>query len=268
METLPVQKPNLNSRRRLWRYYWDLVTTLVWREVRLRYRRSVLGIIWSMINPLLILVILSFVFQKVVPLNIANYPAYVFCGLISWNWFSACITSANNIILNNADLVKKPHFATETLVLISVGANMVNYLLTLPILFGLMLIDNIHLSWSLLFLPLIIALQFVFTTGIGMILAALNVYFRDTEHLATVALLLWFYITPIFYQSEGVPPEYAWVFNINPMAQLVKSYRQVTLGGSLPDAAGLGWTVLLTVVVGLIGYFIFRNIKHSFVEEL
>ena len=257
-----------NSRTRKWHYYWDLITTLIMRDVQLRYRRSALGIIWSMINPLLVLLILSFVFQRVVPLNVANYPAYVFCGLIAWNWFSSSVLGANNIILGNADLVRMPHFATETLALINVGSNMVNYLLTLPILFGLMLIDNIGLNWSLLWLPLLLLLQFILTTGVVMLVSALNVYFRDVEHFTTVGIMLWFYLTPIFYQIEGMPAEYRWAFDFNPMAQLIRNYRQITLGGSAPDYGGLAWTAFLAILIGTIGFFFFRSVKHSFVEEL
>ncbi len=265
-DTTPPLKAK--NRGRVWRYYWDLISTLVLRDVQLRYRRSILGILWSLVNPLLMLVILSFVFQKVVPLGVANYPAYVFCGLIAWNWFGASILASNNVIMNNADLVRKPHFATETLVLINVGTNLVNYLITLPILIGLLLVDNIGLNWSLLFLPLIMLLQFILTTGLGLLVAALNVYFRDTEHLVTVAILLWFYITPIFYKSDGVPKEFAWIFDINPMAQLVAAYRQITLGGSAPDFLALLWVSFLALAIGAIGFIFFRNVKHSFVEEL
>lgn len=260
--------PRNNSRKRQWRYYWDLISTLVMRDVQLRYRRSALGILWSVLNPLLMLIILSFIFQQVVPLGVPNYPAYVFCGLIAWNWFSTSILASNNIILNNADLVRKPYFATETLVLINVGSNMVNYLLTIPLLLGLMLIDNLQLGWSLLFLPLIMLLQFILTTGVGMLIAALNVYFRDIEHLTTIAVTLWFYVTPVFYKSEGVSKDLAWIFDINPMAQLLKSYRQITLGNAAPDLGGLAWAALLALVIGAIGFFFFRSVKHSFVEEI
>ena len=265
----PISNASRRSeRQRKWRYYWDLISTLVMRDVQLRYRRSALGILWSVLNPLLMLIILSFIFQQVVPLGVANYPAYVFCGLIAWNWFSSSILASNNIIINNADLVRKPYFATETLVLINVGSNMVNYLLTLPLLLGLMIIDNLPLGWSLLFLPLIMLLQFILTTGVGMLIASLNVYFRDIEHLATIGITLWFYITPVFYKSEGAPKDLAWIFDINPMAQLLKSYRQVTLGNSAPDLAGLAWAAFLAVVIGAIGFFFFRSVKHSFVEEI
>lgn len=257
-----------NNRGRTIRYYWDLISTLVMRDVQLRYRRSALGIIWSLINPLLVLLILSFVFQRVVPLGIPNFPAYVFCGLIAWNWFSGSVLSATNLINLNADLVRTPHFATETLALINVGTNMVNYLLTLPILFGLLLWDNLPLGWSLLFLPVLMLLQFILTCGVSMLVAALNVYFRDVEHLSSVAIMLWFYITPIFYQSSGVPAEYRWVFDFNPMAQLLKAYRQITLNNSAPDLIGLGWVALMAVVIGAAGYFFFRKVKHSFIEEL
>lgn len=269
--SVQTSQPNLTrqqARRRLWRYYWDLISTLVMRDVQLKYRRSVLGIVWSVLNPLMMLIILSFIFEQVVPLGVANYPAYVFCGLIAWNWFSTSLLASNNLILGNADLVRKPYFATETLALINVGANMVNYILTLPVLFGLLLIDNLQLGWALLFLPLIMLVQFLLASGVSLLIAALNVYFRDIEHLTTIGVTLWFYVTPIFYRSDGVPKDLSWVFDFNPMAQIIRAYRQITLYNSPPDFAGLGWAAFLALLIGVIGFIFFRSVKHSFVEEI
>ncbi len=254
--------------RRKIRQYWDMITNLIWRDVQIRYRRSVLGILWSFINPLLFLLILNFVFQQVLPLKIPNYATYLFCGLLAWNWFSTTIQGANYIILSNRDLVRKPRFATETLVLVNVTAQLVNYVLTLPVLFGLLLISGIGLHWSVLWLPVIILVQFLFTLGLAFLLAALNVYLRDMEYLSSLGILLWFYLTPVFYDPKGIAPDLAWVFEVNPMAQLMINYRAILIYNSAPDFANLGKTALVAGFICLLGWLIFRKIKYGFVDEL
>jgi lipopolysaccharide transport system permease protein len=248
-------------------YYRDLLTDLVQRDIRLQYRRSKLGILWAQINPLLTLIIFSFVFQKIVPLNIPNYPSYVFIGLLTWSWFSSSVGTSPYRLLQSRDLVRKPKFSTEIIVAVSITSNLVTLLLSFPILFGLLIINGLIPNWTLLFLPLVLAIQFFFTLGLALLLSATNVYFRDVVHIVGVLVSVWFYITPIFYLIPD-NSEYSFITIFNPMAQLIDSYRKILLYGQPPNLLALLISGGVAAIVCLIGFSIFRNLKYGFVDEL
>ncbi|HEX2914183.1 MAG TPA: ABC transporter permease [Chloroflexia bacterium] len=249
-------------------YNWDLISNLVQRDIKLHYQRSFFGILWSQINPLISVIIFTIVFQKIVPLNIPNYPAYVFSGLLAWNWFSNSLNQANFSLTSSRDLVRKPNFATEMIVVVSVSSNLVNYLLSMPVLFGLLIINNVPFTLTLFFLPVVIAIEFFFTLGLALIISAANVFFRDVMHITAVVTGIWFYITPVFYRTAGTPNDFEFLYSLNPMNHLIQAYRQVLLYGQLPDLttlAGLAAMALLTFGIGL---FFFQRLKYDFVDAL
>lgn len=248
-------------------YKRDLLLNLVQRDIKLHYRRSILGILWAQINPLLSLLIFSFVFQTIVPLNIPNYTAYVFTGLLAWNWFSAALNGANYSLINSRDLVRKPQFQTEMIVAASVATNLVNYLLALPVLLGLLLINGLIPNWTIVFLPLLLAIQYVFTMGLALLISATNVFFRDVLHIVAVLTSVWFYLTPVFY-SVASRSEYEWVINLNPLYHFLVAYRQIFIAGKPPDLTLLAFLMLLAVAVYILGYSIFHRLKYNFVDEL
>lgn len=249
-------------------YYRDLLANLIVREVSLRYRRSVLGVLWSLINPLLSMLIFVFVFQGVFKIIVPNYPVYVFSGQLAWNWFSASLSAATFTLFQGRDLVRKPAFPTEVLVLVTVSSNLVNYLLALPILFVLMLATGVHIDASLLLLPPILALQFLFTAGLCFFLSVLNVYFRDVEHLVAIGVGLWFYVTPIFYKPADNAPAYQAILALNPMAQLTLAYRGVFLTHQFPEASSLVRVTLIAIGSFVLGLLFFRRYKAGIVDEL
>jgi lipopolysaccharide transport system permease protein len=248
-------------------YKRDLLWNLVQRDIKLNYRRSLLGILWAQINPLLSLLIFSFVFQTIVPLNIPNYTAYVFTGLLAWTWFSASLNGANYIILNSRDLVRKPNFQTEMIVAASVATNMVNYLLALPVLIGLLLINDLVPNWTILYWPLLMAIQYVFTLGLALLISSTNVFFRDVLHIVAVVTAVWFYITPVFYAVNS-RSGYEWIINLNPLTHFMAAYRRVLMDRQAPDLSQLALLGFLAVVAFGVGYFIFQRLKHAFVDEL
>lgn len=257
-----------SNRLRTLIYNWDLVFNLIQRDIKIHYRRSVLGILWTQINPLLSLIIFSFVFQQVVPLNIPNYPAYVFTALLVWNWFSSSLLLSSYSLANSRDLVRKPQFATEMIVVVSIGANFVNFLLSTPILIGLLLFNNLIPNWTLVFLPLLLVIQFAFTLGLALIISASNVFFHDVMHIANVLVTGWFYITPIFYRPLANRHDFDFLYSLNPMNLLITAYRDVLLRGEVPN---LGTLLILVVVAPLtlaLGMFFFQRVKYSFVDML
>ena len=249
-------------------YLWDLLSALVGREIQLRYRGSALGILWSLINPLLSLLIFVFLFQGVLRIKVPYYPVYVFSGLLAWNWFSSSLTSGAYVLFTNRDLVRTPSFPIEVLVLTSVSSNLVSYILALPILIGLILVSGVPLSLMLVALPLVLFVQFLFTAGICFVISVLNVYFRDVEHLVAVAVSVWFYLTPVFYKTAGVTQHYSVIFALNPMAQFVATYRDIFLTHQWPDPLSFIRLFAISGVVFVSGLLLFRHWKVDVVDEI
>jgi lipopolysaccharide transport system permease protein len=255
------------ERRKLvqWR---DLLLNLVSRDLKMRYKRSVLGNLWSMLNPLFLLVIYMFLFQQVLKLDIPNYPLFLFCAILPWNWFSTTITQATRAVIDNRDLVRKPYFPTEVLPIVTTLASLVNYLFALPILLVFLLLFRIHLSMALLALPLLLAVQFLLSTGLAFVIATSNVYFRDVQHLVGIVMVFWFYLTPVFYDSAAVPQRFRLAYELNPMAHLINAYRDVFLYARLPDGFSLAALLLISTIAFVVGYNVFVRHRHTFVEEL
>ncbi|MGL5059730.1 MAG: ABC transporter permease [Microcoleus sp.] len=249
-------------------HFFDLLRELVDRDMKLLYKRSALGIAWTLINPLLQLAVFSFVFRSVIPINIPKYSSFAFSGLLIWTWSQTALFQATALITSNLTLIRQPNFPTAILPVVTTTTGLVHFLLALPVLIIFLAIDGVQPSAVLLLLPLLILIQFVLTVSLAYPLAALNVTFRDTQHTLGVLLQMLFYLTPIFYDLNSVPKEYQIFYQLNPMVPLIEAYRAVLLKGMQPD-----WTALLivsAVVAALlpIGLGIFRRQSDRFVEEL
>jgi lipopolysaccharide transport system permease protein len=249
-------------------YAWDLLFALVMRDMKLRYRRSILGIIWTLATPLAQMLVFTFLFHRVVPLNIPNYPVFVFSGLLAWTWFQTSTTMAAAAITGNRELIGQPGFPPTVLPAVTVASNLTHFLLELPILFAFLLLGGERPTAALLVLPLVIAIQYVFSLAIAYPIAAFNVAFRDTQHVATLVLLLLFYLTPVFYDVQAVPAVYRPIYDLNPLALLIGAYRAILLHGELPDlTALLAFGVIATALLCL-GHAIFRRASVRFIEEV
>lgn len=249
-------------------YNFDLICHLVRRDFSLRYKRSVLGVLWSLMQPLAQLMVLVFLFEKVVPLNIDAYPVFVFSALLPWTWFSACLSSAGGLFVGNRDIVRRPNFIPANLVIINTLSNLITFLLALPILFAMLVLYGKTLTLYLLYLPLLMLLQGIFVAGLGLIIATLNVFYRDVQYVIGVALMLLFYMTPVFYQSQTVSKGYRTLYVLNPIAVLIESYRAIFFYGTAPE-----WSALLLVgVAGLVvcgmSYLIYRLFLHRVFDTI
>lgn len=249
------------------RYSWDLVIHLVGREFRLRYRRAVLGWLWAVGSPLARLAILTYVFTRVLPLGIDNYPVFAFTGLIAWQWFAGGITSATTSAVDRRDLLFRPGLPRPTVPIVSVLADGLDYIAALPVLFVFLLAgDGIPLS--ALALPVVLFVQFLLTVGLGFALCTANVYVRDVNLFVGLATLLGWYLTPVFYQPSAVPDDFAFLLELNPMAHLLAIYRTVLIEGHLPE---LGSFLALAATCSLIfiaGYLVYQKASPLFVDEL
>ncbi len=253
--------------------YRGLIQTLVARDLKARYRGSVLGFFWSFANPLL-MSIYSFVFTKVLPSiqppEMQPYALFMFCGILPWTWFSSSLLEASNVLISGGNLIKKVLFPAEVLPIVTVLANMVHFFLGLPILAGFLIYyrhlpDPIDLLWF----PAIVFVQLLLLIGLSFLVSALTVHFRDLKDLLGNLLTLWFFATPIIYPMSAAPKDFRWVLNLNPMTHLAISYQEVLF---YPGPHG-HWRWLLallgvSVLVFFAGYFVFDRLRDSFAEEV
>ncbi|MCC3411762.1 MAG: ABC transporter permease [Microcoleus sp. PH2017_29_MFU_D_A] len=254
--------------RRQVAHFFDLLRELVDRDMKLLYKRSALGIAWTLINPLLQLAVFSFVFRSVIPINIPKYSSFAFSGLLIWTWTQSALFQATGLITSNRALIRQPNFPIAILPVVTTATGLIHFLLALPVLMIFLIIDGLQPNSVLFFLPVLLVIQFFLTVGLAYPLAALNVTFRDTQHTLGVLLQMLFYLTPIFYDLNSVPKEYLIFYQLNPMVPLIEAYRAVLLRGTQPD-----WMALLIVSVVVaallpIGLGIFRRQSDRFVEEL
>jgi len=236
----------------------ELTRNLVIRDLKIRYKNSVLGVLWSLLNPLLMTLVFTVVFTLMIPSNIPSYPVFFMCGFLPWSFMSAA----------NSNLIKKVYFPREILPISGVLANLVNFLLALLVLFGMLFVFGIKLTPAVLMLPLIILAQVAFVTGVALFLSAANVFYRDTEHILQVVMQAWFFLTPVFYPITILPESQEilgitvdiqlWARRLNPMASLIASYRDVLYRGA---PTGLGLIVLV------IGFLVFWRVSPVFGEE-
>ena len=248
--------------------YRVLISTLVLKELKTRYRGSVLGFLWSFLNPLLFMLVYILVFSVYMRINVDNYALFLFCGLLPWIWFSQSLLNATSSIVSGGALIKKVVFPIEILPIVSVFTNLVNFLLGLPILFLFILLFNLKIGYFILFLPLLIIIQLLITTGLALVLSAINVHFRDVEQILSNLLNLFFFVTPILYPITTVPPRYRELILLNPMALLMISYQDILFNGRSPDWRYLLILGALSVLIFIYGYKIFDKFKDSLVEEV
>jgi lipopolysaccharide transport system permease protein len=211
--------------------------------------------------------VLVFLFGKVLHLNIPNYPVFVFVGLVGMNWFSTGVSTAASSVLGQRHLVMQPRLPTSVLPIVAVAVPFVDVLFALPVLV-LMLALSTGLTWGLLACPLIFALEFVLISGAAWLVAGVSVFFRDVPNLVGVALMILFYLTPVFYAASHVPGRLRWVLDLNPLTTVIDAYRWLLLGTPAPGAALLGAVAAVSVAVAVLGHRIFNRLAPSFADHL
>jgi lipopolysaccharide transport system permease protein len=249
------------------RYSWDLVTHLVAREFRLRYRQALLGWLWAVASPLARLAVLTFLFTKVLPLGIDNYAVFAFTGLIAWQWFSSGLMSATTSAVDRRELLFRPGVPRSAVPIVSVLTDGLDYLAALPVLLVFILLSG-GIPLTAVLLPLILALQGLLTLGLGFLLCSANVYFRDVHLFVNVATLLGWYLTPVFYEARAVPESFRWILTINPMAQLLGAYRAVLVQGRLPAEGPILLVAITCAALFVGGLIVYRRQSPLFVDEL
>jgi lipopolysaccharide transport system permease protein len=265
-----VKVPDFASgrNRRGYQYHLDLICHLVWRDIALKYKGSVLGLLWSLVPPLCQLLVLAFVFGKVVPLNIEAFPVFVFSALLPWIWLSTCFSSAGSLFLNNRSLVRSSQFVPSLLAIVNTLSNLIHYLMFLPILFVMLALYGRPFTPALIALPLLLVIEGVLIVGLSLIIATLNVFYRDLQHVMDVALMFLFYLIPVFYQRRGVDESYQTLFALNPIEALIQSYRDVLFYGAAPKLGPLLFASLTSIVLLGVGYLVYKRQVHDVIDAI
>lgn len=241
--------------------YRDLVRALVARDLKVRYRRSAIGFVWTMLQPLLMMLVFQMVFSAVFRFELeeGNYPVFALSGILFWNFFSQSILSSMNSLRNNAQLLQKLPVPKAVFPLATVLSGVVNLVFALIPLFLILIVTRHPLTPALLFLPAAILLAALFTLGAGLLLAPLAVFFTDTVELIGVMLTALMYLTPVIYPKEIVPERYRWVVRFNPVRSILETFRDPIHQGEIPPLSHLTVTVVIAVLVFLLGVWVFRK---------
>lgn len=257
----------LEELRGLFRYR-DLILQLVRRDLVSRYKRSALGIAWTMLNPLGMMIVLTVVFSQLFH-SVAGYPAYILSGLIAWNFFSQTTSASMVQMVWGSTLLHRIYLPRTAFVVSAIGTGLVNLLISLVPLILIVLLVGLPLRWSVLFLPVPMLLLAAFSLGVGLLFSAWAIYFPDVAEMYQVALIAWIYLTPIIYPEEVIPEAYRfWFFHLNPMYYLVKIFRQPIYDGILPSGLLLAAAAAIALVTLALGWIVFSSRADEFTYRI
>lgn len=251
--------------------YRLLIQSLVGRELKARYRGSVLGFLWSFINPLLLMLTYGLVFTYVFPgvrsQNLEPYFLFLFCGILPWTWFQASIAEASGVLIAGGNLIKKVLFPAEVLPVVTVLSNLVHMLLAVPVMLFFLALEG-RLTWSALLVPLPLLVQLVFTLGLALIVSALTVHFRDLRDILSHVLHLWFWGSPVLYFYGDIQGRFRTLLRLNPLSHVLVSYQQMLFAGSFDHWRGLVLAGLVSCLVFALGAFLFERLRDTLAEEV
>lgn len=250
--------------------YKDLLVQLVLREIKGKYKQSILGYAWVLLVPLMNLVVLSIVFSYLfrVPTGNVPYPMYLFVGLVPWTFLTTAIVLATQSLNSNASVITKIYLPREIFPISAVIAKLVDLLLTSLVLVAFLVFFQIAPHVTLLYLPLILLVQILLILGIAFFLSAINVFFHDIEHMLPVFLTIWMYLTPIIYSPELIPNHLRPYFSLNPMTGIINAYRNTILYGAAPPWQSFSFSILISLVIFLFGYWFFKNRSKYFADVI
>lgn len=245
----------------------QLTMHLALREVTARHRFTTLGWLWPLARQLAQFAVLLLIFTSVVNLDIHDYPAFLFSGLVAWGWFSTGLTDGTASLVAHRHLLFRPRCPAAVLPVAASTVALVDAAIALPVLIGIVAFSG-DLAPSVLFLPVLALIQLLLVCGLAWLASAASVYLRDVTQIVIVGLLLLFYLTPVFYETTRVPDRYEWVIRLNPMTPLIEGYRDVLVEGHLPPAGPIAAVTAASVVLAAIGLAVFQRLRKGFVDEL
>jgi lipopolysaccharide transport system permease protein len=245
-----------HTRNRTFVYYRDLVLVLLAKEFKVRYKNTFMGYAWSVLHPLVLALIFSLFFSVFVRLQVPDYTLYLMAGLFPWQWVSNTCFGANGYFLSNASLIKKVRFQRWMLVLSGVLNEAIHFVCSLPVVVGFMLYYSKSPEWNWLWaVPLLLVIQIAMMTGVGLFIGTCNLFFRDLERLVSLVVQLLFYLTPIVYTADMIPPGYTWLLYANPFAALIVCWQDLFYAGALNVAfvaTAAAWSAAWALAGGLV----------------
>ena len=249
--------------------YRQLLKSNVQKEIRGKYKGSFLGVLWSFINPLLQVLVYAIVFPFIMKNTQENYVVFLIIGILPWTWFITAINQGTSCILANSGIIKKVYFPREILPISVVTSGMINFLISCIVIFLFLIFSGIGISWYVVFLPIIVIIQFIFTLGILFMTSAIDVYIRDAEYIIAFIVNMLFYATPILYSPDifqNTP--ISWLFKLNPLAGIINSYRDILFYKTMPNLESLLFIFVISIILLLLGIAIFRKLEKGFAEEV
>lgn len=249
--------------------YREMIISLVKRDLKSKYKGSVLGFFWMILNPLLQLCVYTIVFSAIMRMDIDKYYLFMFVAFIPWLFFSTCLSGGTGAVFNQQDMVKKIYFPREVLPISFAISQFVNMLLSFVVVFAAVFISGIKISLqAFLCLPVIMIIEFILCLGITYITSALDVYFRDMGYMMNIVAMALVYLTPVFYSETMVPEKFRSLFYLNPMTSITIAYRDILYYGRMPQLSDLRLATLIGIVVLILGHAIFWKLQKHFIEEL
>lgn len=249
--------------------YREMIKNLVLRDLKSRYKESVLGFLWMLVNPLLQLVVYTIVFSVIMRANIDKFYLFLFVALVPWIFFNSCLTGGSYVIFEAQDMIKKIYFPREIVPLAFSLSQFVNMVLSFVVIFVVVIISGVKVKLlGLLMLPLVMLIELLLGVGVSLIVSSLSVYYRDLQQILGVVALAWMYMTPILYPVEYVPEELGFVILLNPMAPIIVSYREILYYGKVPDATTLISALAVGIISLIVGSCVFDKLQKGFAEEL
>lgn len=248
--------------------YRDMIYSMIKRELRGRYQKSVLGMLWTFINPFFQIIIYTVVFTVIFPNKIDDYYIYLMTGIIPWNFFTEALGQGAGSIVSNADMTKKIYFPREILTIASVSAKFINMILAFVVVFIFLVFSNIGISYHILLLPLVWISEYLIALGFTLFFSAITVYLRDMEYIVNVLLMAWIWATPIMYSIDAIPENIKKLLFINPMTSVVISYHDILYYHTWPSLVALVGALIVGCVFVIIGEIVFVRLEGNFAEEL
>ena len=249
-------------------YKYFLISNIK-KDINEKYKGSILGLLWTFINPLSLTLLYYFIFPYILKSKQDNYTTFLLIGILSWNYFSRGILNSTKSITVNRDLLKKVYFPKIILPLTISISELINYLISILIIFIFIVFNNIGFSIHILIFPFIILIQFILILGISLITSSINVFFRDVEYICEFILKLLYYVTPVFYATDLLKGTYLDnLINLNPMTIIINSYRDILINHVCPNFISLFLVLIFSLFILLIGILIFKKLENRFVEEL
>lgn len=249
-------------------YLYDLLVVITNKDLKVRYKSSVFGYLWSIANPLLFAMIYYFIFKLIMRVQIPNYTVFIITGLFPWQWFASSATNSLFSFIANAQIIKKTVFPRSVIPLSNVMMEGLHFLCTIPVIIVFLYVYGMAPSWDwFIGIPLIAIGQIIFTFGIALIFSTLNLFFRDLERFVSLGIMLMFYCTPILYASDMIPERYHWVITYNPLASMILSWRELFMEGTI-NYEYIGVLYITGFVFLSLGLVVFNKLKFRFAEIL